>query len=384
MAKQRDYSKWAIWPLAFGERGWMRPPCARQRRAAKRILACDLAQPCYNPPPLDSLNKTRFAVYTFCLLSSALIVGQNFDRTEWRLNPQFNQGLELVYKGTFTEESLIPGVQYQRRYALETLFFVDNNKAGKKEAAIMTSLTLMNGKYTDKTPPGAVRLERVRFNQHGRVFGDDATQALLTVPLTAPAMLEAGAFIEFPAVPVNLQSYWEEFEEGRPLRGWRIQGIEERSGARCVKLIGSQQSPDWKEPRADSDAWRRTDVIWFAPQASVVFRVERTIERKDPAHNQPTRRLLAVYDLESRLSYSGSLFEDRKQEIAKVRKYLEDAEPLLRSQPQYRGQIEAMQRRIVKYLESTSPTPYRKAMTHLANSARTRPARRSTPGQRCR
>lgn len=302
---------------------------------------------------------------TFCLLAAAFAVGQNFDRTEWRLVPQFGQGSELVYKGHFTEESLIPGVQYQRRYALETIFFVDNDKPGKNEAAIMTSLTLINGKYTDKTPPGAVRLERVRYNQHGRVFGDDATQTLLTVPLNGPALLEAGAFVEFPTVPVNTQSYWEEFEEGRPLRGWRIQGAEQRSGAMCVKLIGSQQSQDWKQPRADSNAWRRRDVIWFSPQVGVVFRVERTIEHKDPAHSEPTSRLVAVYDLESRLRYSGGLFDDRKEEIAKVRKFQEDAEPLLRQPAPYRGQIEAMQRRIVKYLESTSSTPYRKALAHL-------------------
>ena len=49
-----------------------------------------------------------------CLLSFALALGQNFDRGEWSLVPQYEVGLELVYRGTCTEESLIPGVRHQR------------------------------------------------------------------------------------------------------------------------------------------------------------------------------------------------------------------------------------------------------------------------------
>lgn len=303
---------------------------------------------------------------TCCLLAAALALGQNYDRSEWQLTPRFESGLELTYKGTFTEESLIPGVQYLRRYSLETLFFVQSDQSGKAEAFLLTSLGLTPGKEAQsKTQPGYVRLTAVRFGRHGRLLADEATQSLLTVPLNGPPLVEAGAFVDFPAVKVNKQSYWEEIEEGRGLRDWSVAGAERVSGVTCVKLVGTQQSKDWKEPRADSTAWRRRDLIWFSPQVGVVFRVERTIEKRDPARSEPTQRLSAAYELESRLRFSGNFYQDRVQEIAKTRKFQAEAEPLLREPSIFRGQIEALERRVVKHLEETTPTPYRKALVHL-------------------
>jgi hypothetical protein len=47
-------------------------------------------------------------------------MGQATDRTEWQLSPQLSPGLELVYTGAYLEESLIPHVQHQRHYRIET------------------------------------------------------------------------------------------------------------------------------------------------------------------------------------------------------------------------------------------------------------------------
>ena len=51
-----------------------------------------------------------------CLLMGALTLGQTTSRSEWQLAPQLAPGLELVYEGTYTEETLIPNVQFQRQY----------------------------------------------------------------------------------------------------------------------------------------------------------------------------------------------------------------------------------------------------------------------------
>lgn len=310
-----------------------------------------------------------------CLLSFALALGQSFDRVEWSLVPQFDVGLELVYRGTCTEESLVPGVRHQRRYSLETIFLVQTTNGNRSEAVLQTTLSVQQPNDNATRPPGSVRLVAVQVDQRGRLYGkgDRQTEAMLSIPLTEPALLESGAFFEMPMVPVNMGSYWEDFEEGRPIRGWRLwrdakgrgSAVEQLNGTRCVKLQASQQSADWDEPRADSTAWRRLDVIWFAPQVGLVYQVERTIERREPARNEPTQRIVTRYELESRLRYSGKMFEDRKLEIDLARKFHEDAQPLLKQPANSRNQIEALSRRIAKHLEDNPPTPYRKNITHL-------------------
>ncbi len=313
-----------------------------------------------------------------CMLTCALAMGQNYDRVEWSLAPQYEAGLELVYRGTCTEESLVPGVRQQRRYSLETIFFVLNNTDKRDDAVLQTALTVREANddvdNTNSRPPGSVRLVAVQVDKRGRLYARDRkTEQMLSIPLTEPALLESGAFFELPVVSLNLGSYWPEFEEGRPIRNWRLwrdsrgrgQAVEQLNGTRCLKLQASQQSADWDQPRADSTAWRRQDVIWFAPQVGLVYQVERTIENREPARSEPTQRIVTRYELESRLRYSGKMFEDRKSEIVAARKFLEDAQPLLRQPANSRKQIEALSRRIVKHLDDNPATPYRKSIAHL-------------------
>lgn len=304
---------------------------------------------------------------TFVLLTCALTLAQPPNQVaEWQLIPQFAQGMELVYKGTCTEESLVPGVNHHKQYLLETVLFVHQVGPRFCEAALQTSVTAKPPKGADaRNPPapGSVRLEKVKLDLHGRLHAEPGTSLL--IPLHGPPLLETGAFLELPAARVNLQSYWEATEEGRPLRSWNVVGIDQHNGLACLKLQGNQQSLDWTEPRADSTAWRRKDILWFSPQLGLVCRVERTIERREPAREAPTHRLVVAYDLESRLRFPGKLFEDRKDEILRADKFLDDAAPLLRQPAQYRNQIDSLQRRIIATLEGRSPTPFRKTITHL-------------------
>lgn len=301
------------------------------------------------------------------LLACALSLGQSADRAEWLLTPQYVQGMELVYKGTCTEESLVPGVQHNRQYTLETMLLVQEAKPRHWEAVLQTSLSVRHpqkaGDPKESLPPGSVRLEMVQIDIRGRLRA--VQDVSLAIPLGGPPLLETGAFCELPTVRVNPQSYWEATEEGRPLRSWQIAGVEQRGGTACVKLLGSQQSSDWLEPRADSTAWQRKDLLWFAPQMGLVYRVERTIDRREPARQDPTHRTTVAYELDSPLKYRGKMLEDRLEEIAKARKFLDEAAPLLRQPAQHRGQIDALGRRVKFYLDNHSPTPYRKAIVHL-------------------
>src|SRR6266404_1982778 len=112
-------------------------------------------------------------VTSFGLLACLLTLGQSSDRTELHLGPHLTTGQEFVYKGTYTEEALIPNVQYQHQYRLETQILVLG--AGKRSwnIAVMTTLALRDSRQ-EKGPnvnpgpgPTSVRLEMLQVDSQG-------------------------------------------------------------------------------------------------------------------------------------------------------------------------------------------------------------------------
>src|SRR5262245_24856491 len=237
---------------------------------------------------------------TWCMLTCALCVTQSTERfpvspapaplrkpvqnapaSEWQVTPQLSRGLELVYSGTFTEETLGPSVQFQRSYRLESTAFVYE----PSRIAFLTVLRLRSNRpgepNTPQAQPSSVRLELVECNRQGKLSA--AAGVSLAVPLEGPPTCECGAIIELPQGRISAERTWEVVEAGRPPRTWRVAGTEPVNNTTCIKLIGQQQSDDWDKPRADHAAWRRSETVWLAPQLGVAYRVERVIERRDPA-----------------------------------------------------------------------------------------------------
>src|SRR4029077_10730783 len=112
-----------------------------------------------------------------CLLACALGVAQPADRPEVKLAPQLFPGLELAYSGTFTEEALVPGVQFQRTYRLETTLFVLEAHAHCWDVAFLTALRLHplpRGADPGKAgEPASVRLELAKVDKKGRLMSTD-------------------------------------------------------------------------------------------------------------------------------------------------------------------------------------------------------------------
>src|SRR5439155_13721792 len=80
-------------------------------------------------------------VTSLCLIACAMAVGQAPDRTEFLLAPQLAQGQELVYKGGYIEESLVPNVQHRQEYGLEAHIFVLQANKRSWDIAVMTALS---------------------------------------------------------------------------------------------------------------------------------------------------------------------------------------------------------------------------------------------------
>jgi hypothetical protein len=308
-----------------------------------------------------------------CLLIGALALGQTTSRSEWQLAPQLAPGLELVYDGLYTEETLIPNVQFQRQYRIEARVLILDAAGRHYSAAFMTALTPRQPqKESKENKPGSVRLEIATIDSQGKLASPGGSS--LTPPLDGPPLLETGCIIELPRTRLAKDSVWEIDERDRPPRSWRVVGLDTSAGVTCVKIVGQQQSYDWDHPRADQTAWRRHDTILINPKLGVAERVERVIERRDPARREPTHRLTVRYELSSPLRYTGRLFEDRKAEIMKAKRFHDDAATVLRQPAQYRPQLDTLIKRVSLHVENQAPTPYRKAVFHLA--ARLESARR--------
>jgi hypothetical protein len=302
-------------------------------------------------------------VVNSCLFACALVAAQPADRTDWLLVPRLSKGQELVYRGTYAEEALGNGVQFNRSYRLEGRVFVLDTLSRGLDVAFYTVLKQRH-QGADEREPGSVRLEVGRVDLQGRVTGDPGVS--LIVPLEGPATIECGVFVELPKGPIGLNENWEVKEENRPPRIWRIVGTELVNGTRCLKLQGLQQSSDWDQPRADRTAWRRQDTVWLAAKLGVAYKVERKMERREPAHQEPTQRSFVRYELQSNIQYPGQLFEDRKRDILQVRGFTEALAPLLPDPTKYGPRpFDAIEKKIGHYLDSQPPTPYRDAVLQV-------------------
>ncbi len=295
------------------------------------------------------------------LLSLALGFGQS-NGGEWVLTPQLAAGVELVYSGTSTEESLLPGVQYTRTYRIDNHLLVLAAEAQTHDIAFMTTISAREPGEQPKYKPVSVKLELTRIDAQGRV----KAAGNINGPIALPTLLEVGCFVEAPANRVSKNSVWEAPDEGRPPRSWTVVGSESCGGLMCAKLEGQQQSEDWDRPRADRAAWRRRDTVWLSLQMGVAVKVERTLERRDPARREPSHRTVTHYVLESRLRYPGKLFDDRKREAVQAKRFGDDAGPFLKQPAQSANQIDALLRKVSFHIENTPSTPYRKAVVHLA------------------
>jgi peroxiredoxin len=298
---------------------------------------------------------------TFCLMTCSLVLAQPAARTEWLLEPRLARGQELIYRGGCTEEVLGKGVQFNRAYRLEARVFVLELPAGGLDVAFQTTV---RQKASGDDGPGSVRLEVARVGLQGAVSASPGTS--LAAPTDGPPTVECGMFVASPTGRVGFGRGWEAPDEGRPPRQWRIVATEQVNGTSCLKLEGTQQSDDWEKPRADRTAWRRVDVLWVAPKLGVACRVERTIERRGPARDEPTQRLQTRYELESNLQYPGQLFNDRKREVQAARTFHEAALSLSPA-PGKHGprQFDNLLARIATHVETQPTTPYRDAVLQV-------------------
>jgi peroxiredoxin len=316
-------------------------------------------------------------VVTLYLIGCVLAQGPPSDRTgvpvqggERLLAPRFSKSEELVYHGTYDEENVGDRVRFCRSYRIDSRMFVLETPPTGADVAVLTVLkpresrpgSVPAGISSEPTATSA-RLEFVRVDLQGHVSGEPGVN--LVAPLDGPPTIECGAFVEFPSSRAVNEGVWAVAEPGRPPRTWHRAGNEMVNGTNCVKLVGEQQSEDWDKPRADRAAWRRTDTVWMATRLGVASRVERVVERRDPAMRDPSHKHVVRYELDSSLQYPGQLSEERRQEITRAKAFSDAAAPLLSTPTNYGPQLTALLSRISLHLDHQPATPYRDAILQV-------------------
>jgi hypothetical protein len=333
---------------------------------------------------LSFFSTARVVMETLSLLCCALVVAQSvpppaanqrvgYSRpvspdVGWSLAPRLENAQELVYRGSFNEQTLDIRVQYARRYRLESRVFVLDSAGKKLDLAI---LTVLQEQRSDPKPAGSsitpgrsVRLERVQVDTQGRLVPTRGSS--LAVPLEGPPTIECGAFVPVPRGRVRPNQEWTVTEPGHPEWRWQVAGVEPVNGTLCVKLVGVQQSEDWDHPRADRTAWQRTDTVWVSSRSGVGHRVERIIERRSPARTEPTHRSVLRYDLEYSPRYPARLVEDRRRDIEQACRFQAAARPYLGQPGRHGRELESLLAQIDAHLErQPTPTPYRDAVVQI-------------------
>jgi peroxiredoxin len=324
-------------------------------------------------------------VETLLLLGCALVPGQAPDRVpsspvrpveearrtgagDWLIAPRLLRSQELVYRGSFSESTDSLGIHFSRAYRMDLRLFVLDVTPKGTEVTFLTTWRVRDLQPNQiaqgiDQPPNSVRLEVAQVDPLARLV--PPTGVRLQVPLDALPTLECGVFIEAPDHKLNLNEIWETTEEGRPPMVWRVLGTEQANGTTCVKLLGVQQSTDWDKPRADRTSWRRVDTVWMSSRLGVAVRVERVIERREPARQEVTQKSTLRYDLESSLQFPGNLADDRRQEISRARAFAESAAPLLATPTKVAAQLNALNNKINFALDNSPATPYRDAILQV-------------------
>ncbi len=289
---------------------------------------------------------------------------ENPDRSV-RIQPDWAAGMEWLYRGQITENFQSGQAEYARAYRLEARALALGNRQGNRTVAILTQLREKDaGRKNSGDQTATTILNVCTVNELGRLQEQEQSNQALP---SGGLMVERGMFLEVPPGGIALGDVWETSEPGQPPTRWSAVGRETVQGVPSLKIEGEQMTPEWRLPRADRTAWHRTEIVWLGLRNGVATRVERTIERREPAREATSQKCVVRYDLDSSIQYPASLLAERVRDIDQVWNLTRASIPLIRSG----GTPEAFNivcRKVDLLMDSSPATPYRSAVMQVKRS----------------
>lgn len=282
-----------------------------------------------------------------------------------RIRPELPPGTEWLYRGQVSEGFQSGQAEYSRSYRLETRALALGIRQGKPAVAILTQLREKeNARTPGATPAATATLQVCAIDELGRLQ-NPANEARM--PLAAHSMEERGMFLEVPPGGITMGDMWETTEPGMPVVRWQAIGRETVQGIPCLKIEGLQATAEWQTPRADRPAWQRTETVWLGLRNGVAARVERTLERREPARDTTTETRVVRYELDSSIQYPAPLLADRTRDIDLAWNLTRSAAPLLRGGGKP-DEVGAVLKKLEVMAAAPSASPYRAALTQVRRS----------------
>ncbi len=253
---------------------------------------------------------------------------------------KLDKGLEITWRGTFSEALLRPNVRAFRAYEVEARIFVLDAAEQSADVALFTSIKLKPDVKITPEPPPIVRLELLRIDHWAApslLPADSLAQIpakrqpipLPPMPLEGLPTLNNALFVPLPEGKPRSGLTWDVAEDKRPALKFRLEGIESIRGARAWKTVAIQQTDDWDALKIERPAWRRGESIWISAQYGWCARVERVIEKRDPQSGEIGFRSKLLLEQVGRMTYPGRLGDDRRDEISAALQFIADYDRLV-------------------------------------------------------
>jgi hypothetical protein len=320
-------------------------------------------------------------MYSQSLLIAGLIIGAPPDAKPQ--GPHLEKGLEVLWKGTFTEASFRPGVRGIRTYDVETRLFVLDTGDYGADAILFTRVFLKPDRKLTEPAAGVVRLDMVQINPKGRVqlmpspADPDNPDAKLrpwpSVQLQGLPTQEAGMFFEFPEKELKLGLGWSREEIGRPDIAWKVADADSFRGYPALKLVAEQKTPGYYSERIKQMEWRRKDTLTVAPEKGFAARLERIIEKRDTESEELSFRSVLTLEQQGRMVFFEGGYQERREESVHAAAFTAMLDRLLAVGDRDGAKpFEALARRVTTYINdhnSYGRGPYREAILAVRKRA---------------
>ena len=329
------------------------PPTQMPPAQTKIVTKAPAAEPLGEPRVGGSSGRKKAA------LSRAEV-----PQGEWQAPLRLTPALENVYRGTVNEECFTPQTQYARSYRLESRVLVLEPEQDGWGMAFLTTLRekdAVRGSSTlNRDNAVAVsRLVKARIDSLGHLEADQPNGLKTNGP--GVAVHETGMVVELPPGKMRQGESWETSEGDGPVTLWEVKGKEVLQGNACVVLLGEQKTETWDKPRADRGAWKQVDKVWISQRTGLAAKVERTLEKREPARQDVAERVVVRYELDSSVQYPKPLYEDRVKDVEQTLKLASGVEPLMGQGVRQAGAMGQLLKKTEKVFEVYPPTPYRAA-----------------------
>jgi hypothetical protein len=275
------------------------------------------------------------------------------------LTPQWKQGQEFLYRGSVKEEDLTQASSLINEYKLEVRALVLSINDGTAEVAFSTKLTHGN---TDRAQESSIDLTVAMIDRSGKITSTTHPHGII-LPTERPATWEHGWVLNVSSPEVTSRTTWEIAQVGRLPCHYKVRSISDAE----IIIQGDQHSFDWESPRGDSTAWKRSETLTFDGKTSYPQKVIRLIERRAPAHQRITSRLVTEYELVSTQVLDGPNLAAYQRDILQIRTFQQQLQALastLGTSPA-RQEFERLGTELERFQATSGTTPYREALSSL-------------------